>query len=185
MKTRSPFWQLNYRHKRFVEALIKHNHHVESAAREVKLSRQRAYELVKDPRIIAGLEERLKSLRSSLRMGLEEAMERMTDLARDKQHKDHFQALKTVLQVHGALGTQTVDINVSVPELKKQIQEVARRLLEGGADVVDAQLVKALPGRRPLLQEAVPQTQEQAHSDPPTKEDPDTSPPSPDLPTIP
>ena len=69
------------------------------------------------------------AFRSSLSMGAEEAVERMAAIARSSKHKDHFNAVKTLLTMHGKLDT-SVKVTLSRGELNQALDEVIAQLAE-------------------------------------------------------
>lgn len=72
-----------------------------------------------------------------LQVSLDEAMQRLTDLVRDKEHKDHYKALETALRIHGVLDSK-VNVILDKGELLRSYE--SRRL---DSPVLDA--AKLLP----------------------------------------
>jgi hypothetical protein len=138
------YWKLNYRHRRFVDALIESNFHIPTAAIKVKLSVKRGYDLKNREDIQRAIEERLDDLKSSLKMTADEAFMNITDIARDKTHKDQYKANELVLRIHGML-TDKINISMDRKELIVAVQEELKRLKESSlAEVVEAEY-KLLP----------------------------------------
>lgn len=141
------FWRLNYKHKRFVDALIDSNWHVEEASAKVGLSRRRGYQLASEDKIIEAVKERIEDSRKTLAMEDTEVLQRVTDLARDAGHKDHFRALELLAKIHG-LTTTTVNINLSRQEAIVELRQHLTRLKEEGTPALEAEEVKVLPPSR-------------------------------------
>jgi len=138
------YWKLNYRHRRYVDALIESNLHVPTASVKVGLSVQRGYTLKQDPRIQVALEERLSELRSSLKMSPDEILEGITDIARDKTHKDRLRAYELLAKIQGMMADQ-VHIQMDRGTLISAIMEEVKRIKESGiAQVIEGES-KVLP----------------------------------------
>lgn len=67
--------------------------------------------------------------RKGLAMDAEEATERLAAVARNPKHKDHFNALKTLLTMHGKLDP-TLNVNLSRSELNRALDELIGQLTE-------------------------------------------------------
>lgn len=80
--------------------------------------------------------------RSRLSMGAEEAIEAMAAIARSPKHKDHFNAVKTLLTMHGKLDPN-VKVTLSRNELNSALDELIAQLAET-KQAEDSTLAKAL-----------------------------------------
>ena len=69
------------------------------------------------------------AFRQQLAMGAEEATERMAAIARSPKHKDHFNAVKTLLTMHGKLDA-SVKVSLTRSELNVALDEVIAQLAE-------------------------------------------------------
>jgi hypothetical protein len=69
------------------------------------------------------------AFRQSLSMGADEATERLAAIARSPTHKDHFNAVKTLLTMHGKLDP-TVKVTLTRSELNQALDEVIAQLAE-------------------------------------------------------
>lgn len=69
------------------------------------------------------------AFRESLSMGAQEATERLAAIARSPKHKDHFNAVKTLLTMHGKLDP-TVKVTLTRSELNTALDEVIAQLAE-------------------------------------------------------
>lgn len=84
--------------------------------------------------------------RRGLQMSADEATERLAAIARAPKHKDHFNAVKTLLTMHGKLDP-TLNVVVSRSELNKAFEELVAQLAESKAaeDAPIDTAAKALP----------------------------------------
>jgi DNA-binding TFAR19-related protein (PDSD5 family) len=73
--------------------------------------------------------------RDGLKMSAEEATEGMAAIARNKKHKDQYNALKTILTMHGKLDT-TVNVSLTRSELNKALDELIAQLAESRQAIV-------------------------------------------------
>jgi len=67
--------------------------------------------------------------RKNLSMSAEEATNRLAAIARSPKHKDHFNAVKTLLTMHGKLDP-TLNVKLSRSELNKALDELISQLAE-------------------------------------------------------
>jgi len=65
--------------------------------------------------------------RKGLQMSAEEASERLAAIARNPKHKDHFNAIKTLLTMHGKLDP-TLNVNLSRAEMNKAFDDLVAQL---------------------------------------------------------
>jgi hypothetical protein len=69
------------------------------------------------------------AFREGLSMQAEEAMEGMAAIARDPDHKDRYNAIKTMLTLHGKLDP-TLNLNVKRADLDKALDKLIVQLTE-------------------------------------------------------
>lgn len=75
------------------------------------------------------IEQAEVDFRAGLSMQSEEAMESMAAIARDPNHKDRYNAIKTMLTIHGKLDP-TLNVNLKRSELDKALDELITQLAE-------------------------------------------------------
>jgi len=75
------------------------------------------------------IEQAEVEFRAGLSMQAEEAMESMAAIARDPKHKDRYNAIKTMLTIHGKLDP-TLNVNLKRADLDKALDELIVQLAE-------------------------------------------------------
>jgi phosphoenolpyruvate-protein kinase (PTS system EI component) len=98
------------------------------------------------------VDERLKGLRDTLRMEAEEVVSLLTDIGRDKQHKDQMAALDKLARIHG-LYNDKIAIETDRRALLDAIEQEIKRLTSSSIDV-EAKVVesKLLPPKPPTVE---------------------------------
>ena len=129
----------------FVDAFIASNFNGPDAARRAgyKHPVTMGNRLAREPAIRAALDEKLVDMRDTLRMEAEEVVSLLTDIARDKEHKDRLAALDRLARIHG-LYNDKIAIETNRRALLDAIDEEIKRLTPSSIDV-EAKLVHALP----------------------------------------
>jgi hypothetical protein len=78
-----------------------------------------------------------------LQISVDEAMQRLGDLVRDREHKDHYKALETALRIHGMLDTK-VSVILDKSEM---LQSYEHKRLD--APVLDVEILPAVESKVP------------------------------------
>ena len=87
--------------------------------------------------------------RQSLRMQPDEIDERLTDVGRDKKHKDHVNALQTLAKMHGKLNDKihvTVDRGALGVQLDELIHALIAKRAQQRGEVIDVE-AKTVPAQ--------------------------------------
>jgi hypothetical protein len=82
--------------------------------------------------------------RKGLAMDADEATERLAAVARNPKHKDHFQALKTMLTMHGKLDP-SLNVTLNRSELNRALDDVIAQLAQSREAMVAEHVVSAQP----------------------------------------
>lgn len=73
-------------------------------------------------------------LRQSLKVSGEELDERISDLARNPKHKDHYKALELLCRLHGKL-SEKVHVTLDRSQLNSQLDELLALMLSSRAPI--------------------------------------------------
>jgi hypothetical protein len=81
------------------------------------------------------VEQRTEELKESLTMSPDECQQRLAELARDKDHKDHFRALETIARIHGIMNDKLA-ISLDRKTLMRQLDEVLGAIAQQAPDAL-------------------------------------------------
>jgi hypothetical protein len=153
---KTAYWALGYKRRRFVDEFIACNFNGPEAASRTgyKNPHTLGHRLARNEDIRKAVDERLEGLRDTLRMEAEEVISHLTDIARDKLHKDRLGALDKLSRIHG-LYNDKVAIETNRRELLDAIEQEIKRLTSSSIDV-EAKVVE----EKPLLPPKPPPTVE-------------------------
>lgn len=136
--------------RKFVDCLIATNFNKQEAGfRAGYIHRFAGYRLMQREDVQKAVDERLKDLRDTLRMSAEEVLEGLTEVARDKGHKDRLSALDKLARVHGLYSESIpvaaiIDRNALLTAAKTELARLTGgtvRELPAADQVVEAQIV--------------------------------------------
>lgn len=86
-------------------------------------------------------EEAEKELKQALRMGGEEVDERITELARNAKHKDHYKALELLAKMHGKLN-EKIHVTLDRSSLNSQLDELVSLMVQARVNTSQTVIIK-------------------------------------------